>query len=148
MGLETPGHVDEAIAAMGEGRDGMFLVEGMGEDVVAELLVNVRREWPVGWLVTLGAGGVLAELMDDHVRLLAPVEPWEVAEALGRLRIGRLLAGYRGARPAELDACVDTVCSLVNGALGDGDVRETEVNPLMATTTGAVAADCLMSLAG
>lgn len=148
LGIRTPGDLDEAVSVMSEQYQGFFLVEEMVGDVVAELLVGVRRQWPVGWLVTLGAGGVLAELVEDLVHFLAPVDPGEVREALLKLQVGRLLAGYRGQAAADLDACVTTVGALVNGVLGDGDVVEMEVNPLLATVSGAVVADALLSVTG
>ena len=145
VGIRTPDELDEAISAM-SGHGGSFLVEEMVEGAVAELLVSVRRQWPVGWLVTLGAGGTLTELVDDLAHLLAPVHPREVRETLQTLRIGPLLAGYRGAPAADLEACAAAVCALMDGALADRDVVEVEVNPLLATTSGAVAADALMSV--
>lgn len=147
IGLRNPTELKEAITAMSQRREPVFLVEEMVEEVVAELLVNVRRQWPVGWLVTLGAGGVLAELVDDLAHFLAPVSPQEVRKGLENLKVGRLLAGYRGAAGADMDACAATVCALVNGALGDGDVMEMEVNPLLVTASGAVVADALLSVA-
>lgn len=146
LGLVSPEALEEAVASIA-GRHGFpLLVEEMVDGVAVELLVSVRRQWPVGWLVTLGAGGVLAELMADLVHLLAPIEPAEVSRALQHLRIGRLLAGYRGGPAADLTGCAATICDLVNGVCEDGDVLEVEVNPLMVTPTGAVAADALMSV--
>ncbi len=146
IGLRNPTELEEAIIAMSQRSEPVFLVEEMVEEVVAEILVNVRRQWPVGWLVTLGAGGVLAELVDDLAHFLAPVSLQEVRDGLENLKVGRLLAGYRGAAAADMDACVTTVCALVNGALGDGDVVEMEVNPLLVTSSGAVVADALLSV--
>lgn len=145
-GLATPREVDEAVMSMPEQNRGLFLVEEMVGDVVAELLVGVRRQWPVGWLVTLGAGGVLAEMLDDLAHFLAPVGRGEVVGALETLRVGRLLAGYRGGAPADLQVCATVICDLVNGCMGDGDVVEMEVNPLLVTASDAVAADALLSV--
>ena len=147
-GIATPQDLDVAVTAMSAQYEGVFLVEEMVGEVVAELLVGVRRQWPVGWLVTLGAGGVLAELLDDLAHFLAPVGCQEVIHALETLKVGRLLAGYRGGAPADLQACAAVICDLVNGALGDGDVVEVEVNPLLVTASKAVAADALLSVTG
>ena len=148
VGLRNPEALDAAVRAMSERYQGPFLIEEVVSEVVAELLVNVRRQWPVGWLVTLGAGGVLTELLDDVVHLLAPVNPQEVVHALKALRVGRLLTGYRGGPSADMARCAATICNLVNGALSHGDVVEIEVNPLLATATGAVAADALLGVIG
>lgn len=147
-GLRSPADLHEAVRAMSEHHRGRFLVEEMVEDVVAELLVSVRRQWPVGWLVTIGAGGVAAELLDDLAHLLAPVTRHEVEMGLGTLRVGRILAGYRGAPAADAGVCAAAITGLVNGALGDGDVVEMEVNPLLVTSSEAVAVDALLSVIG
>ena len=146
VGLRTPADLDAAVAAMSERHESTFLVEETVSGVVAELLVSVRRQWPVGWLVTLGAGGVLTELVDDFVHFLAPVDPREVRAGLEKRKVGRLLAGYRGAAAADLEACAAAVCALVDGVLRDADVVEMEINPLLATASGAVAADALLSV--
>ena len=147
-GLRSPADLHEAVRAMSEEHRGRFLVEEMVQDVVAELLVAVRRQWPVGWLVTIGAGGVAAELLDDLAHLLAPVTPQEVGMVVDSLRIGRILAGYRGGPAADLGACAAAITDLVNGVLGDGDVVEMEVNPLLVTSSEAVAVDALLSVIG
>lgn len=146
--MGSPEDLNKAVGAMSQGHRGLFLVEQMVEDVVAELLVAVRRQWPVGWLVTIGAGGVLAELLDDLAHLLAPVGRREVVTAIEALRAGRILAGYRGAPAADIPACAAAITDLVNGALGDGDVLEIEVNPLLVTSREAVAVDALMTVVG
>ena len=148
VGIGTPADLSLVLAEMSERYEGPFLVEETVSGVVAELLVSMRRQWPVGWLVTLGAGGVLTELMNDFVHFLAPVDRREVRAGIGKLKVGRLLAGYRGAEPADLEACVAAVCALVEGVLSDADVVEVEINPLLATVSGAVAADALLSVAG
>ncbi len=148
LGLATPADLEEAVKAMSKDHEGLFLVEEMVENIIAELLVSVRRQWPVGWLVTLGAGGVLAELVDDLAHFLAPVHPREVERALQGLKVGRLLTGYRGAAPADLHNVATAICNLVNGALGDGDVMELEVNPLLVTASGTVAVDALLTVTG
>ncbi|HHL22077.1 MAG TPA: CoA-binding protein, partial [Aliiroseovarius sp.] len=69
LGLETPEKVADAAQAMGEGR---FLVEEMVTGGVAELLVGVVRDPAHGFVLTLGAGGVQAEILRDSQALLVP----------------------------------------------------------------------------
>ena len=148
VGVRTPADLNLVLAEMSKNYEGPFLVEETAGGGVAEMLVSVRRQWPVGWLVTLGAGGVLTELVDDFVHFLGPVDQREVRAGIEKLKVGRMVAGYRGAPAADLGACAAAICHLVDGALGDQDVVEVEVNPLLATTSGAVAADALLSLTG
>jgi hypothetical protein len=71
VGLADRGAVMEALASMPESNE--YLVEATVTDVIAEVLVAIRRDPPIGWLVTLGFGGVLTELWTDVAHLLAPV---------------------------------------------------------------------------
>ena len=124
------------------------MVESCVTGAVAELLVGVRSAPPVGMLLTLGAGGTLAELIDDTAKLLLPVEAGEVLEALQGLRVWPLLAGYRGSPAAAVDAVVEAVSALGVLVRDDPSVIEAEINPLMVTAHAAVAADALMLVTG
>jgi acyl-CoA synthetase (NDP forming) len=122
-----------------------FLVEAMAPAPVAELLVGLRRDPEFGVVLTLGAGGVLVELLEDVQTILLPARPEEIRAALRRLRIGRLLAGYRGKPGANIDAIVETIEALAR-LIGDpaGRIVEIEINPLFAGVDGAVAVDALI----
>jgi acyl-CoA synthetase (NDP forming) len=121
-----------------------FLVEATVTDVVAEVLVAIRRESPIGWLVTLGFGGVAAELWADVTHLLAPVSRPDVTAALTRLRSAALLNGFRGRPPADVGALADLVVRLTDRAVADtARVIEIELNPVLVGRRGAIAVDAL-----
>lgn len=122
---------------------GGFLVEATVTDVVAEVLVAVRRDPPVGWLVSIGHGGVTTELWNDVTHLLAPVTADQVRDAISRLRSFPLLTGFRGRPPADLDALVALVARLVDAVVGT-DVVEVELNPVIVGRSGATAVDALL----
>ncbi len=119
-----------------------LIVEQQVAGAVGELLVGIRHEVPVGWALTLGAGGVLAELLNDTVTELLPVTEAEITEALGRLQVGTLLNGYRGGPQAHLAAAIDAIHRLTQFALANR--CEIEVNPLILTDRGAWIVDALM----
>ena len=112
-------------------------------DIVAEVLVTVRRDAPIGWLVTLGHGGVTTELGSNVTHLLAPVTADDVRTALDRLRSAPLLHGFRGRPAADIDALADIVVRLTDAVVGT-DVVEVELNPVLVGTTGATAVDALL----
>ena len=141
VGIEDAELVSAALWAMPH-TDVGYLVESTVTDVVAEVLVAVRRDPPIGWLVTLGFGGVHTELWNDVVHLLAPVTEQQVVEALGRLRSARLLHGYRGRPAADVAALARLVVTLTDAVVGT-DVVEVELNPVLVGRSGAVAVDAL-----
>ena len=148
--LRDAGAVAEALTRISHGNgEGEYLVERHVTDAVAELLVGVRREHPVGTVVTIAAGGTLVELLADAAHLLAPPTRDEVRSAIAGLRVSRLMAGYRGRPAGDIDAVVDATLALVDLAASRPDLTEVEVNPLLVLPEGkgAIAADVLVRLA-
>lgn len=119
------------------------------EQGVAELLVSVLQDEVLGPVLTVGMGGIAAELLGDTVQRLAPVDEAEAAAMLRRLRLFPLLDGYRGRQRADLSAAAAAIARLsALAASARGRIAEIEVNPLIlrAGHGGAVAVDCLVRL--
>ena len=145
------GSAEEASLAVSRmaGLSGSFLVEKMVDGVVAELIVGVARDAQFGPYLLVGGGGILVELMKDSVPLLLPVSREQVGNAMGRLKCAPLLKGFRGARPADLNAAVDAVMAVAAMVEADpSSIVELDINPLMvlAEGRGVIAADALIGL--
>ena len=147
VGLADAAAVAATAQRLAADGDGTVMVESCIADAVAELLVSVRSSPPVGMVLTLGAGGTLAELLDDTVSLLLPAAPGDVLEALRGLRVWPLLSGHRGRGAGAVDAVVEVVSALGALVRDDRGIIEVEINPLMVTPYTAVAADALMLVA-
>lgn len=125
-----------------------FLVEEMVQDAVAELLVGVTRDAAHGFVMTIAAGGVMTELWQDRVSLLLPVTAAEVSGALEQLKIYPVLAGYRGKPGADMAQVTAAVLAVQACVIAHRDtMSEAEINPLICTAKGAVAADALIMMA-
>jgi acetyl-CoA synthetase len=120
-----------------------FLVEQTVTGIVAEVLVSIRRCAPLGWLITVGAGGVLTELWRDTQCLLAPATAQDIQGALQKLRIAPILNGYRGKPAANIDSLVSAILTLQQHVVGS-NLAEVELNPVLVTTTSSVAVDALI----
>jgi acyl-CoA synthetase (NDP forming) len=142
LDLVDSASVQEAADRMG----GKVLVERQVDGTLVEMLVAVRREPPVGWLLTLGVGGILVEVIADTRSLLLPASATEVVAALEALAIWPLLAEHRGRRAGNLDAIIGVVESLRSLVLDRPDLVEVEINPLLVLADGAVAVDALITL--
>lgn len=128
------------LAAAGDGR--VLLAEQIQAEL--ELIVGAYRDPGFGPLVTIGIGGIAAEIFEDVVAILAPPEEGELAKALGRLKGRRLLAGIRGGSAvdlAELEKIVNCVASLM---LADDNVAEIDCNPVMVCRGRPLVADALV----
>ena len=138
-------NIDELLAAAAAMEAETFLLEEMVSGVVAELLLGIVLDEAHGYVLTIGAGGLLGELIRDTQSLLLPTTAGEIEAALARLRICKLLEGYRGAPAADIGAICDAALALQSYVLANhGAVAEVEINPLLALPNGAVAADALI----
>ena len=111
--------------------------------------MGVIRDPAHGFVLTLGAGGVMTEILRDCVSLLVPSPPDLVLEALQRLRCWPMIDGYRGRAPVDLDALLDAVEAVQNLVAAEAHrLQELEINPLICGPGGAVAADALIRFGG
>ena len=123
------------------------LIETMISGGLVELIVGITRDPVYGPMLTIGAGGVMAELLTDTATLLLPVTPPEIAEALASLKIAKLLNGWRGKPPADTAAAIDAILAIARFAQTNADtLEELDVNPLIVCEEGAWAADALIRM--
>ena len=121
------------------------LVEAMVRDVVAELIIGVKRDPQFGLALVVGAGGILVEMVEDSALLLLPTERKTVEKAIHGLKIAKLLKGYRGKPAGDIEAVVNAVMAVAAYAEEHrGDLVELDVNPLMVLPHDAVAVDALI----
>jgi len=124
-----------AVAARPDAAVTGFLVQEMVGGV--EVLVGARDDELFGPVIVLGAGGVLVELIEDVALRLLPVTEGDVRAMLGELRVMRLLVGFRGAAPSDVDALVAAVCALGAFYLDHRIwLADLEINPLMVREKG------------
>ena len=124
-----------------------FLLEEMITHEVCELIVGVVLDEAHGYVLSLGAGGTLTELLQDSVSLLIPASSFEIITALDSLKISKVLHGYRGHPAANIAAIVDAVHSVQEYVIQNhGTIQEVEINPLMCLPDSAIAADALIRI--
>jgi acyl-CoA synthetase (NDP forming) len=122
------------------------LVERMITGAVAELIVGLKTDPQFGCALVIGAGGVLTELLKDSVTLLLPTSPAEIERAVKRLKVWKLVEGYRGKSGDQL-AVIKSIKALAAFAeASDGLIEEVDVNPLLVLPDGAVAVDALIRM--
>src|SRR6185436_14402184 len=123
-----------------------LLVQRM-EQGLGEAIVGYRDDPVVGPLVMVGAGGILAELYNDVVLRMAPVDEAGALEMIAQVKGFAALRGYRGLPPGDLPALARAVAALSRLALLAGrPVQEAEANPVIVKEQGVVAVDALAVL--
>jgi acetate---CoA ligase (ADP-forming) len=143
-GLATP----EAVAAAYDDLAARF----QGDVLVAEMIAP-GAEWSLGAIndpdfgpaVRIAPGGILVDLLDEGVVLMAPFSKEDAATAISRLRAARLLSGFRGRPPLAAAALADSAAALSRLAWDLRDsLAEIEINPLIVGMDGAVAVDAVI----
>ena len=133
--VATAGETFDRLAALRtDGVRGDVLVEELVPDGV-EALVGVTPS-PLGAVLTVGLGGVLTEVMDDVGLRLLPVDREDVELMLDETRLGTLLAGARGAEPADRAALVEAVTAVAALAGGWAPGFELDLNPVRVLAAG------------
>ena len=143
--IGTPDELATAVDRLGD-RARPVLVEEQVTGGVAELLVAVRREAPIGLVLTLGAGGTQVELLADTTTLLLPALTPVLHRAVRRLRIGRQLLGAGVGPRATLDILNSVTHRLINLMRERPALVEIEINPLVVTPDSACAVDALITI--
>lgn len=121
-----------------------YLVERMVSTPLAELVVAIRHDPQFGYALTLGSGGILVELIGDVRTVLLPASAVQIRNALGSLKVARLMAGYRGRKAVDLTALAHQIESFAEFVVADGTIEEVEINPLFVHAETCVAVDVLM----
>ena len=122
-----------------------FLIEEMVNDNIVELLVGVIRDPAHGFILSIAAGGTLTELIKDSSSIIIPAQQCEIINALEKLKVFKLISGYRGKMKANLDAIIQSIISIQNFVINYADsIEEIEVNPLICGSKKAIAADILL----
>ncbi len=120
----------EKVASLG----GEVLVEEMVSGGV-EALVGLAPS-PLGTVLTVGVGGVLTEVLHDVALRVLPVGRDDVEAMVDETRLGALLAGVRGAAPADREALVEAVLRLCEVTQAWPQGFELDLNPVTALATG------------
>jgi len=111
-----------------------------------ELMVGAKRDPGWGTVLLLGLGGIWVEALGDVQLLPGTADEAQIREALDKLHSAKLLAGVRGAPPADTDAIVKVVLAIGRLMQTVPEIIEIDVNPLMVhgQGQGATALDALI----
>lgn len=144
VALDSPNEVYEAVLALGQkmtdvrpnARIDGYSVQEMHR-VELEIFVGARRDPQFGPLIVVGAGGILVEFIKDVAVSLCPISKEDAVSLLRNLSISKLLDGFRGSRPRDVDALADVIAriSWLVVDLGERFV-ELDVNPILVGEVG------------
>ena len=106
-----------------------------------ELMVGVTHDVSFGPVITFGAGGIAVEVMQDRALSLPPVNQYLVERMIDSTRIGKILGPFKNMPSIDMGALENIVLHVSELVCELPEVREMDINPLMADESGVVALD-------
>ncbi|MCX5892284.1 MAG: acetate--CoA ligase family protein, partial [Deltaproteobacteria bacterium] len=106
-----------------------------------ELLLGLKRDPQFGPVLVAGAGGIYTEILKDIARGFAPLSRERARCMLAALKIYPILAGTRGQVGVNLEALLDLMLGLSRLAMDYPEIRELDLNPVVASPEGCWAVD-------
>jgi acetate---CoA ligase (ADP-forming) subunit beta len=112
-----------------------------------ELIIGAKMDWQFGPVILLGIGGTRAEIYKDVALRMAPLNEACIATMIKTLRAHRLLEGYRGQPPINLEA-LTLLMMLFSQLVMDleGRITSIDLNPVLCSSERCVIADARIML--
>jgi acetyltransferase len=124
-----------------------FSVQAMARRPHAqELLVGASVDSVFGPVLMFGQGGTAVEVIADRAIALPPLNRVLARDLVSRTRVAKLLKGYRGRAPADVDALCDVLIALSRMQADLPELAELDINPLWADEDGVLALDARVRL--
>jgi acetyltransferase len=111
-----------------------------------ELILGMSRDPIFGPTILFGMGGTAVEVIKDTAVALPPLDEVLAGDLIERTRIGRLLAGARGYRPADRGAITAALNGLSQMIVDFPCIVSVDINPLLADADGVVALDARIEI--
>ena len=106
-----------------------------------EVIVGMSKDATFGPVLMFGLGGVLVEVLKDVTFRIVPLSKRDAREMIHDIQGFPMLAGYRGAAPADLEALQHILLTLSAFVESTPEVKEIDLNPIYAYAQGALAVD-------
>jgi len=111
-----------------------------------EVIVGAVTDPSFGKLVAFGLGGILVEVLKDITFRLAPASKDDALSMLDGIKAAEILKGVRGADPVDRDALASIIVNVSQLTADFPEIQEIDLNPILASSSGATAVDALVSV--
>jgi len=111
-----------------------------------EVIVGAIKDPQFGQTIMFGLGGIFVELLKDVNFRVAPITAEDAKEMIMQLKAYPLLKGYRNTPPADIDALVSILCNTSRLVMDNPEIKELDLNPIMAYPKGAKTVDARIIL--
>jgi acetyltransferase len=111
-----------------------------------ELILGLADDPTFGTVVVFGRGGTAVEIINDKALALPPLDLQLARNLIERTRVSRLLRAYRDVPAVKPDAVAMVLVKLAQMAADLPEIRELDINPLLADESGVLAVDARISV--
>jgi acetyltransferase len=130
------------------GEEGILVQQMVGGPAFAkasagtrEVIIGIKRDNTFGPTVLFGLGGIFAEAIKDISLRIAPIKKDEALKMMHEIKGVKILEGLRAEPPVNFDILADILINLSRLALEHPEIKEIDLNPVMATDTSATIVD-------
>ncbi|MEG1564323.1 MAG: acetate--CoA ligase family protein [Bacteroides sp.] len=106
-----------------------------------ELFVGAKYEEKFGHVVLCGLGGIFVEVLKDVSSGLAPLSYEEAYSMIHSLRAYKIIQGTRGQKGVNEDKFAEIIVRLSTLLRFATEIKEMDINPLLATNKEVIAVD-------
>jgi acetyltransferase len=113
-----------------------------------EVILGMSVDATFGPLLMFGAGGTAVEVLRDTAHALPPLDLKLARDLMRQTRVWHLLQGYRDCPAANIDAIAQALVRLSSLVAHHPEIREVDINPLLADGAGVIALDARIGIDG
>jgi acetyltransferase len=111
-----------------------------------ELILGLADDPTFGTVIVFGHGGTAVEIINDKALALPPLDLQLARDLIERTRVSRLLRAYRDVPAVKQDAVAMVLVKLAQMAAEIPEIRELDINPLLADEAGVLAVDARVAV--
>lgn len=111
-----------------------------------ELIIGTTEDPQFGDLIMLGIGGTFVEIYKDVTFRLIPIEEKDAYEMMNELKGKKMLDGPRGMPKVDRKELASILVKVSDAILNNDEIKELDINPLMATEEGLLSVDARVIL--
>ncbi len=141
--VELKQHYEQLDRLSVQGKQGVIIQKMVYGD--HELFAGAKHDEVFGPVIVFGLGGIYVEIIRESVVRLAPFSEAEAKQMIESAKFYPMLVGARGKRPVDIDAVARILSRLSILATEQPNAKTIDLNPIMATSTGAMVVDAKIS---
>ena len=112
-----------------------------------ELIAGIADDPTFGPVIVFGGGGTAVEVINDKALALPPLDLGLARDLMAQTRVSRILGAYRDVPAVDQNAVALVLVKLAQLAADVAEIRELDINPLLADETGLIAVDVRIAVA-